>query len=93
MDVYSKKTNLKLILLLTGLFIGLSTLVYTDRLANKMADEEKYKAKLWAEAIARKARLVRYTKDLFTRLAAEERRKVNVYAQSTKFVLSVEDND
>jgi nitrogen-specific signal transduction histidine kinase len=93
MDLYSQKSNLKLILLLLGVFIGISTVLYTDHLANKMADEEKYKAKLWAEAIARKAKLVRYTKELFTKLASEERRKVNVYSQSTKFLLTVKDND
>ena len=93
MDAYSKKSNLKFILLLLGLFIGLATLVYTNHLANKMAGEEKYKAKLWAEAIARKAKLVRYTKELFTKLAAEERHKVNIYAKSTEFVLTEERND
>ena len=93
MDVYSQKSNLKFILLLLGLFIGIATVLYTDHLANRMAGEEKYKAKLWAEAIARKAKLVRYTKELFTKLAADERRKVNIYAQSTKFVLTVENND
>ena len=67
--------------------------MYTDHLANKMADEEKYKAKLWAEAIARKAKLVRYTKELFTKLASEERHKVNVYAQATKFLITDNDND
>ena len=93
MDVYTRKSNLKLILLLIGVFIGISTVLYTNHLAGKIADEEKYKAKLWAEAIARKARLVRYTKELFTKLAADERKKVNVYAQSTKFVLKVEDSE
>lgn len=93
MDVYTRKSNLKLILLLIGVFIGISTVLYTNHLASKIAEEEKYKAKLWAEAIARKARLVRYTKELFTKLAADERRKVNVYAQSTKFVLTVDDNE
>ncbi len=93
MDVYTRKSNLKLILLLIGVFIGISTVLYTNHLAGKIADEEKYKAKLWAEAIARKAKLVRYTKELFTKLAADERRKVNVYAQSTKFVLKVEDSE
>ena len=90
MDPYSQKSNLKLILLLIAIFIGLSTVLYTNQLANKMAHEEKYKAKLWAEAIERKAKLVRYTKELFTKLAADERRKVNVYAQSTKFLISVD---
>jgi signal transduction histidine kinase len=93
MDVYSRKSNLKLILLLLGTFIGLATLTYTNRLANKMAEEEKYKAKLWAEAIARKAKLVRYTKELFTKLAEDERRKVDIYARSTAFASTVENND
>lgn len=93
MDIYTRKSNLKLVLLITGLVIGLATVLYTNHLANKLAREEKYKAKLWAQAIARKARLVRYTKDLFTRLAEDERRKVDVYAQATKFILKVNDNE
>lgn len=93
MDVYSRKTNLKLILLLLGTLIGISTVLYTNHLANKIEEEEKYKAKLWAEAIGRKAKLVRYTKELFTKLAADERKKVNVYAQSTKYLLKVNDNE
>lgn len=93
MDIYTRKSNLKLVLLILGLVIGVSTVIYTNTLANKLASEEKYKAKLWAEAIGRKARLVRYTKELFSRLAEDERRKVNVYAQSTKFLVTVEDND
>ena len=93
MDVYKRKSNLKLVLLLLGIAIGISTLLYTNHLATKMATEEKYKARLWAEAIARKARLVRYTKELFTKLAADERKKVNIYAQSTKFVLTINDNE
>src|SRR5580698_1749954 len=90
MDFYSEKSNLKFIILLLGTFIGLSTLLYTNHIANRMADEEQYKAKLWAEAIVRKAKLVRYTKDLFSKLAEDERKKVNIYAQSTKFVLTID---
>ncbi|MBL7778710.1 MAG: HAMP domain-containing histidine kinase [Chitinophagales bacterium] len=93
MDIYTRKSNLKLALLITGLVIGAATVLYTNHLASKLANEEKYKANLWAQAIARKAKLVRYTKELFTKLAAEERQKVNVYAQSTKFILTVNDND
>lgn len=93
MDVYSSKSNLKLILLLLGSFIGIATVLYTSHIANKMAAEEQYKARLWAEAIERKARLVRYTKDLFAKLAEDERKKVSIYAKSTEFVLTIENND
>ncbi|MBL0308779.1 MAG: HAMP domain-containing histidine kinase [Bacteroidetes bacterium] len=93
MDFYSNKSNLKLILLLIGSFIGISTVLYTSHIANQMATEEQYKARLWAQAIERKARLVRYTKDLFTKLAADERKKLSVYARSTEFMLTIENND
>lgn len=93
MDIYTRKSNLKLILLITGVVIGIATVWYTNQLAAKISKEEKYKVRLWAEAIGRKAKLVRYTKELFTKLAAEERKKVSVYAQSTKFILTLEDND
>lgn len=93
MNPYRYKSNLKLALLVIGIVIGLATVYYTNRLAAELAREEKYKAKLWAEAIARKAKLVRYTKELFGKLAEDERKKVNIYAQSTRFILSVEDNE
>lgn len=93
MDIYARKSNYKLILLITGIVMGIGTVVYTNTLASKIAKEERYKVRLWAEAIGRKAKLVRYTKDLFSRLAAEERQKVNIYAQSTKLILSVEDKN
>ncbi|MFN8298570.1 MAG: HAMP domain-containing sensor histidine kinase [Chitinophagales bacterium] len=93
MDIYTRKSNLKLVLIALGLVIGVATVLYTNQIANRLARDEKYKAKLWAEAIGRKARLVRYTKELFTKLAEDERHKVAVYAQSTKFILTVEDND
>jgi two-component sensor histidine kinase len=93
MDVYSQKSNLKLILLLLGTFIGTCTVLYTNHLANRMADEERHKARLWAEAIARKATLVRYTKELFSKLAEDELNKVTNYRKSTEFLLTTTSND
>ena len=93
MDIYKRKSGLKLILLVIAVVIGLFTTLYTNYLTNKIANEEKRKAKLWAEAIASKAHLVRYTNDLFERLAADERKKVNVWSQSTKFITKVEDGE
>ena len=93
MDIYKRKSGLKLILLIIAVTIGLFTTLYTNYLTNKIANEEKRKAKLWAEAIASKAHLVRYTNDLFERLAMDERKKVNVWSQSTKFITKVEDGE
>jgi two-component sensor histidine kinase len=93
MDIYKRRTNLKLVLLVIAVAIGLLTTVYTNYLTNKIASEEKRKAKLWAEAITSKAHLVRYTNDLFERLALDERKKVDVWSQATKLIIKVEDGD
>jgi two-component system, sporulation sensor kinase D len=81
------------VLLIAAAAIGIATVTYTNYLASKISVEEKRKAKLWADAIEKRARLLSYTYDLFNKLAKDERQKVQVWAQSTKFILTVEDND
>ncbi|MBX2909656.1 MAG: HAMP domain-containing histidine kinase [Chitinophagales bacterium] len=93
MDIYSKKSNYKFIIFLIAMIIGTGTVVYTNNLANKIAKNEKKKAKLWADATEKRAQMLGYTYELFNKLATDEREKVNVWAQSTKFILTVEDND
>jgi Histidine kinase-, DNA gyrase B-, and HSP90-like ATPase len=93
MDIYQRKSRLKLALLAVAAVIGVLTVLYTNYLTQKIAIEEKHKAQLWADAISSKARLVRYTNDLFTRLGGDERKKVNIWAQSERFIIQVEDND
>ncbi len=93
MDIYSKKGNFKLIILFMALLIGGATVAYTNFLANKISTEEKRKAKLWADAIEKRAQMLNYTFDLFNKLATDERQKVNIWAQSTKFILTIDDNE
>ncbi len=93
MDIYKRRSNLKLVLLAIAVTIGLLTTLYTNYLTNKIASEEKRKARLWAEAITSKAHLVRYTNDLFERLALDERKKVDIWSQATKLIIKVEDGD
>lgn len=93
MDIYARKTNFKLLILVTALLIGVATVAYTNFLANRISVEEKKKATLWADAIEKRAKMINYTYDLFNKLATDERQKVNVWAQSTKFILTVEDNE
>jgi two-component system, sporulation sensor kinase D len=93
MDIYKRRSNLKLVLLAIAVGIGLLTTIYTNYLTNKIASEEKRKAKLWAEAITSKAHLVRYTNGLFERLAFDERKKMGIWSQATKLIVKVEDGD
>ena len=54
-SIYSRKGNIKLVLLSLALIIGSATFFYTNQLVNKISDEERRKVKLWAEAIEQKA--------------------------------------
>ncbi len=53
MDIYLKRKRGKILLLLVAIMIGLASLLYTNWLTDKMADEERKKSELWAEAAIR----------------------------------------
>ncbi len=50
MDIYLKKKRWKILLLLAAILIGTASLMYTNWLTNKMAEEEQKKVEQWAEA-------------------------------------------
>ncbi|MCB0653369.1 MAG: HAMP domain-containing histidine kinase [Saprospiraceae bacterium] len=51
MDIYKKKSTWKIYLAILGVLIVLVSLVYTNYLAGKLAEEEKKKVELWLMAI------------------------------------------
>ena len=53
MDIYLKRRRGKILLLFTAIIIGVASLLYTNWLTKKMAQEERKKVELWAEAIKR----------------------------------------
>lgn len=55
MDIYLKRRRAKLLLLIIAVAIGVASLLYTNWLTNKMANEERNKVELWAEATKRMA--------------------------------------
>ncbi len=53
MDLYVKKNRWKLFLLLLGAIIGIISILYSNYITSRLADEEKKKVELWAEAMKR----------------------------------------
>ena len=53
MDIYLKRKRGKIIFLIIAVIIGVTSLVYTSWLTEKMAKEEQKKVELWAEATER----------------------------------------
>jgi len=51
LNIYTRKQRWKMLLLLTALVIGIISLWYTNRLVEKLSQEEKNKIELWAKAL------------------------------------------
>jgi two-component system, sporulation sensor kinase D len=88
MNVYTKKQFWKYFLGIFALLIIGASFWYTSFLATKIEREERLKLTLWAEAIQKKAKLVKYTAKLFSELSEEERKKVELWAEATKKLAS-----
>jgi len=82
MNIYSRKQRWKLFLLLGAVIIVIISLWYTNILVKKIASDEQRKVRLWAEAIQRKANLVKYTNELFHKIEGEERQKIQLWAEA-----------
>lgn len=50
MDIYSKRKRGKILFLIIAILIGVGSLLYTQWITDKMAQEERKKVSLWAEA-------------------------------------------
>lgn len=84
MSIYLKKQQWKLWLFIAAIVIVGASLWYTNTLVNKIAHEELVKVKLWADAIKKKAELVKYTNELFNKIKIDERKKVELWAEATR---------
>lgn len=93
MNLYSRKQRWKLVLAAVALAIVSASLWYSNRIVNKVRQEERRKVKLWAEAVRSRAQLVNYTDSLFHRLREEERKRVELWADAQVHLASDDVND
>lgn len=93
MNLYSQKQRWKLVLALAALAIVGASLWYSNRIVNKVRQEERRKVELWAEAVRNRAQLVNYTDSLFHRLREEERKRVELWADAQIHLASDDVND
>ncbi|MCC7231396.1 MAG: HAMP domain-containing histidine kinase [Bacteroidia bacterium] len=64
MNIYTQKQRWKILLLVAALLIGAASLWYTNKLVNKLAEEEHKKIELWAEATKRLADISEENSDI-----------------------------
>lgn len=86
MNLYSNKQRWKLALLIVAAVLVGITLWYSNFIASKIKNEERQKVELWSEAIQRRAKLVKFTQELFDELRDEERKKAEVLRRAYKIL-------
>lgn len=87
MDIYLKKQRWKIYLLgFAALIVGMS-LYYTNLLVKKIAEEERQKVRIWADAVQNRANLVRVTDVFFEQMRIEERKRVELWAEATRLII------
>ncbi|MFW6227594.1 MAG: hypothetical protein ACOC31_05775, partial [Bacteroidota bacterium] len=87
MDIYVKKQRWKIYLLgFAAVIVGLS-LYYTNILVNKIAEDERQKVRVWADAVQNRANLVRVTDDFFEQMRREERKRVELWAKAIRGII------
>lgn len=91
-NIYHQKQRWKWLLVVFALVIVGVSLWYTNILVGKIAKDERKKAQTWADAVQKKASLVRYTEVFFEKLKTEERKRVEIWAEATKRLIEA-DND
>ncbi len=84
MNIYAQKQRWKLALAAAALLIVLASFWYTNALVKQIAKDEKVKARVWAEAVQKRAQLIKFTNQLFSQIKSEERKKAELVAEAFK---------
>ena len=91
MDIYQRKSGIKIALFIAAILIAAGSLWYTNQLAAKIANEEENKVRLWAQALEKRAKLVKITGDLFEKISADQRKEIENWAEATSLIIKTDD--
>jgi signal transduction histidine kinase len=81
-NIYQQKKTWKRWLFLVALLIVSFSLWYTNTLVRNIARDERNKITTWANAIQQRVNLVNYTNDFFDQIRVEERKRVELLAET-----------
>lgn len=87
-SVYTHKRQWKIVLFIIGMTIIGVSLWFTNTLVRKIAEEERNRIRIWANAIQRKAELVNTTENFFEEIRKEERKRVKIWARANRKLIN-----
>lgn len=86
MRLYSNKQKWKIILLFSAIALVAVSLFFSNKIVSKVAQREKDRVTQWAEAIKKRAELVRLTNRSFNQLREKELAEMELWIDATKEV-------
>ncbi|GAB4208927.1 MAG: hypothetical protein Fur0023_20850 [Bacteroidia bacterium] len=93
MQHYTQKQTFKWILAIFAIIIMIVSLYFTNQLVKNISEDERKKVQIWANAVQKRAGLVKITSELFEALKQEERKKAELYAQATQQLIKAAPED
>lgn len=91
-NIYEQKKTWKRWLFLIALVIVSVSLWYTNTLVRNIAKDERSKITTWANAIQQRANLVNYTGEFFDQIRIEERKRVELLAETMVRIPQADDD-
>lgn len=92
LNIYQQKSRWKLLLGLFAFVIVIGTLIYSNYLVNKIAKQEQAKVRLWAEAVANRAKLVHKMDSIFTIFEKEDRKNIELWSEASTYIVQADNN-
>ncbi|HPE40567.1 MAG TPA: HAMP domain-containing sensor histidine kinase [Bacteroidales bacterium] len=86
MNLYTRKRKWKWILFVSASIMFLLLMYYSNTLVKGIAEEERRKVKIWADAITYKAEIVSHTDQFFETIRKEEKKRASLLAQAIRKV-------
>ena len=94
MNLYSRKQQWKIVLVILAVLIVGASLWYSNYIVNQIKEEERQKVQLWSEAVKKRLTLINYTERLFEDMRQEERLKVDIWAKAmARFLITSETSE
>ena len=82
MELYATKTRWKWLLFVFAALIFLVIIFYSNRLIKNVAQEERRRMALWADAISYRAELVNHTESFFDQIRIEEGKRAAILGKA-----------
>ncbi|MGB0933416.1 MAG: sensor histidine kinase [Lishizhenia sp.] len=84
MNLYSNKQKWKIFLLFIALLLVGASLFISNKIVSKVAERERERVTQWADAIKKRAELVKLTNRSFSELREKERAEMELWIDATK---------